>query len=245
MVPKVLVCVPTAEFARQAVFYDHLRLAMDPTYVRGYIGLHAQSPARNRNIGIQQLLNKPEDFTHIFFVDDDVILPQDTLKKLVAHDKDIVSGAYLMRAYPHQFIAFDSHNGKGGARHLYPELGVNGLVEVANMGLGCCLIRREVFEKMLPDCSIQGNDCHDFVRLGELVTDHWCDDFGFFKRAQEHGFKLFMDLSVKCGHMCTMTVYPDYKDGRHLVRYDTNGKNCVTFPMATLSEIEAANGNVK
>lgn len=239
---KILVCLPTAEFARQAKFYDYLFPALQigaaQGHVKQFIGLHGQSPARNRNIAIEMAIE--QDFTHIFFIDDDVIIPHDCIARLLVHDKDMVSGTYRMRSYPHQIIGFVSTDEIGGSVHIYPEHNQTGLVKITTGGLGCCLIKTDVFRAMLPDCKIQGNNCHDWIRLGEMQTDHWCDDLGFFMRAAKHGFELWLDLDLNCGHMATVTVWPDRIDGKYIVKYDSNGTQSVAFPAPALSELMAA-----
>lgn len=249
MVPKVLVAVPTAEMARTAMFYDTLRCIVQPPH--GIASSHGQSPARNRNSLIEQALQfeHPDGskFSHILFIDDDVLPPNDVIDRLLNHDVDMVSGLYLMRSFPHQPIAFDWMDSSGHARHFYPEHGQNGLVEISSGGLGCCLIKREVFEAMIPYCEVMEKDnCHNWIRLGEMVSDHWCDDLGFFMRARDLGFQLYLDLSVKCGHINTYVLRPEMSsEGVHIVKYDTGGTQSIAFPLPTLSELKAATSGAK
>ena len=199
MEPKVMIAVPTAELSRQAKFYDHFLILDRPPNTLVTFA-HGQSPARNRNVMIQQAIET--NCTHIFFVDDDVILRPDTLTNLLKWDTDLVSGLYLMRNYPHQPIIFDVVNDDGKCHHYY--LNGNGkkegLVEIVASGLGCLLINMRVFEKLEKP----------YIRLGELETDSWCDDLGFFKRARQAGFTAYCDLEVKVGHISTVIIWPSH-----------------------------------
>ena len=107
---KLLIGIPTSEFARAAVFYDWMDLLQKPVGVEIiHTRAHGQSPARNRNLIIQQAIDTACDY--IFFVDDDCLLPPDTLVKLLTHDVDCVTGLYSMRNYPHRPIIFRCSDG--------------------------------------------------------------------------------------------------------------------------------------
>ncbi len=217
---KILVGVPTAEFARQANFYDFYNCLKRPD---GTLCMftHGQSPARNRNILIKSALEN--DCTHVFFLDDDLQFGPDTLTKLLAHDLDIVGGYYLMRNYPHRPILFGEALEDGRCRTLFPNDGVEpGLVEMVATGLGCCLIKTSVFKQME----------EPWIRLGELEKDHWCDDIGFFRRVRALGIKMYCDLSVTVGHMGVAAMWPVYQDGKWLMAYDSGGEGRAAFPAA-------------
>lgn len=215
---KVFIAVPTADIGRRPEFYDYLDVMDKPD---GTVSsrAHGQSPARNRNIMIQQALD--HNCTHIAFFDDDIVVNKDTLFRLLEHrDRDIVTGLYLMRSFPHQPIIFDYSNDKGECKHHYPDSKEMGLIEIVNCGLGCCLIKTDVFRTMEKP----------WIRLGELEKDHWCDDIGFFNRARQYGYKLYCDLSIRVGHMTGVTVWPNVVDGKWMVSYDTRGTSQVIFP---------------
>lgn len=214
---KILVGVPTAEYARRADFYDFYNMLDRPMGTICTFA-HGQSPARNRNIMIEQALE--HNCTHILFLDDDVAFKPDLLTRLLAHDKDIVTGLYLMRNYPHQPIIFDYADNKGKCRYRYLKDGEKGLVEIINCGLGACLIKTEVFKSMEKP----------WIRLGELEKDHWCDDIGFFNRVRAAGFKLYCDLDCPVGHFASVTIWPNNVDGVWFTSYDSRGTSQVTFP---------------
>ena len=217
-IPKILVAVPTAGYSRNDSFYDYYNMLDKPegticTFARG------QSPARNRNLMIEQALE--HNCTHILFIDDDVAFPPDMLRKLMVHDKDIVTALYFMRQYPHQPIIFDYSDNEGKCHWLYPDDSQHELIKIENCGLGAVLIKTEVFKRMEKP----------WVRLGELEKDHWCDDISFFNRARAVGFELYCDLTIKVGHMVQTVVWPNYVDGKWFVTYDTCGTGSITFPM--------------
>jgi hypothetical protein len=212
---KLLIGVPTAEYARRADFYDYYNMLEKP---EGTICTfsHGQSPARNRNLMIDQALG--HKCTHILFLDDDLAFKSDLITRLAAHDKDVVSALYLMRNYPHQPILFDYSNNKGECRHFELRR-QRGLVRAVNFGLGACLINTRVFELLEKP----------YIRLGELEKDHWCDDIGFFNRLKDKGVELYCDLDTVAGHMTSVTVWPNIINNEWHVTYDSYGKGQVNF----------------
>lgn len=216
---KLVVAVPTLEFARRAVFYDHLKMLQVPVGTM-HASAHGQSPASGRNLMIQQALDVGA--THILFIDDDIAFTPELYHKLAAHNVDMVSALYLMRNYPHQPIMFDLVLDDARCRWKYLKEGDKGLHEVVATGLGACLIRTNVFRVM----------DKPWIRLGELDKDNWNDDIGFFLRARRAGFKLFVDLDTVCGHMASVTIWPTRKDGVWSTIYDTSGTDAVNVQPA-------------
>jgi hypothetical protein len=124
------------------------------------------------------------DFTHLLFVDSDMSFPPDALKKLVSHDKDIVSGRAHKRVANFEPCFYKKCDWKEAIiYHDYPE----GLIEVAAVGMAFCLIKREVFEKVSKPWF---NPTFD---IGE--------DLAFCMRAQEAGFKIWVDTDLEIGHV--------------------------------------------
>lgn len=214
---KIVIGLPTAEMARRADFYDYFNQIMRPegTYI---VSTHGQSPARGRNIIIEDALNN--NATHVFFIDDDVLIPSDALMKLLNHNKDIVTGLYLMRNFPHRPIIFNKAEANGSCHHHFLNGNGNDLIEIVAAGLGCCLIKTEVFKKLEKP----------WVRLGQLEMDHWCDDIDFFRRARDAGFKSYCDTTIKAGHISTVTLWPHQQDGNWFTAYDSGGPNKPIIP---------------
>lgn len=210
--PKVLIGVPTAEYSKRADFYDYLDLLHKPpdTFVSK---AHGQSPAKNRNLIIEHAL--AEGFSHILFLDDDTAFRPDTLMRLLAHDKEIVSGLYLMRNFPHQAIVFGEAVEGGGCKYLGLN-GQTGLVPIVAAGLGCILIKTEVFRRMRKP----------WIRLGEFPQDcdNWCDDIGFFNRVREVCTDIWCDLDILVGHMASVTIWPDRREGKWFTVYESHGQ---------------------
>jgi hypothetical protein len=221
---RVMIAVPTLEYARRADFYDYVNMIDKniPDTEVGQTFAHGQSPARNRNTMIEIALKN--NFTHMLFLDDDVVPRPDIIKKLLAHDVDIVTGLYLMRSHPHLPILFDESFTNGSCRFSILHPGLKGLVQVKNTGLGAALIKTDVFKRMSDDLP--------WIRLGQCEKDHWCDDIDFFNRARDiYGYKIWCDLECPVGHMLSATIFPMRKeDGTWVTAATFDQKNIFELP---------------
>lgn len=147
------------------------------------------------------------DFTHVMFIDSDMVFNSDLILKLVEHDKDIVSGLAFKRKPPYSPCIFKKLKigelGEGICE-IYEDY-QSGLNEVEGVGMACCLIKTEVFKKI----RASGQQCFTPIKgLGE--------DFAFCVRARQQGFKIFADTSLKVGHMgaiiCTEETYKAWNE---------------------------------
>jgi len=219
---RILIAVVTAEYARKADFYDHFWFLQTKV---GDIktGIHGQSPAQNRNVVIEKALELEVD--RVFFLDDDTVFQPDLLDNLRKHNVDIVTGLMFQRNFPHTPLIFDRVRESDGA--TYPRLMKSEedkeLIKVSAAGLGCCLIKTDVFRQLEPP----------WIRLGELTLDGWCDDIGFFKRARAANIQSYCDLSQRVGHTSTVTVWPTKLDGKWMTTYDSYGSGQLSTPQRT------------
>lgn len=221
---KVLIGLTTASQIRHAEMMPYfLSLAQAENCVLSTV--HGHSPAKGRNIIIDQAL--ANGCTHIFFLDDDMTPAPDTVSRLLKHDKDVVTGLYLMRSYPHFPVAFDRVFDNGFNKHLYLDPKVEGLIEITNCGLGCVLIKTDVFKKLEKP----------YVRLGEVVKDGWSDDIGFFNRIKQAGFKIYCDTDTVVGHITNLVIEPIKMEGQWFTQYKHNSGN-VNISQVVLSNEE-------
>jgi len=150
--------------------------------------------AKARNTLVQMALDRDRNapFDYVFWADDDVIFPTDMLQKLIAHDKDIVSGLYFARKMPHwpQIYEYAKEApGKFWFKIYYPPAE---LIEVDAVGAGCLLVKMDVFRKM--------------EKPWFLFTDELGEDMYFCHKAKQMGYSVFCDTSIKCGHITRAIV---------------------------------------
>ncbi len=135
-------------------------------------------------------------YDYLFFLDSDVIAPENALKKLLSHKKPLVTGVY------------PTLKQGGGNQHVIPCLTYyisediveqvpsedcrsGKLIEIGVAGLGCCLIHRKILEK------IAFRNIGDSKKAGE--------DAAFFYDARKKGFTAHADTSIDCTHLIRYT----------------------------------------
>lgn len=214
---KVMVGVITQEYSRRADFYDYFYLLKKPENGM-VIFCHDRSPAKARNLIIEAALE--HKCTHILFIDDDMVFDPDSLYKLLSHDKDIVTGLYLTRSYPHQPLIFDIADDTGACLYAYLSPEDSLLREIVAAGFGFLLVKTSIFEKMEKP----------YVRLGELDSEQWCDDIGFFNRVRKAGIRSYCDMDCCLGHIGTVIVRPEKTPNGWVTSYDTGGSGKVATP---------------
>ena len=133
-------------------------------------------------------------FDRVMWFDSDMKFAPDTLVRLSADmDKglDYVSGLYFTRRPPIKPCAFKelhwSGNDAGSEYYFdYPE----GLTECAGTGFGCCLTSVDLLKKVGDKF---GAPFAPLTGMGEDVSFCW--------RVIQTGTKMYLDTSVKCGHV--------------------------------------------
>jgi hypothetical protein len=162
------------------------------------------------------------DCTHLWMTDTDQVYPQDVLMRLLEHDLDIVAAKVHIRYPPYEPLLL-----RGNLDHFDvvsdPEWSSNGgqLVEVDATGFGSVLLNMKVFEDI--DQPWFEFDLHNHkTPVGE--------DIGFYMKARAAGYKVFVDCSIKIGHLVRLVVnedsyfaYKDVADGKSGIKIEQGG----------------------
>lgn len=143
-----------------------------------------------RNMLVKQALGDPQ-VTHLMWIDSDIVFeqppnPNEAILQLLRCDAPIVSGVYRARQktgfnyamwlrHPQGFVPIKEWTGNW--------------IEVGVVGMGCCLIKREVFEKVPEPWFWWGP--------GESPSE----DFNFCLKAAEYGYKINVYTSVRASHI--------------------------------------------
>lgn len=192
------------EVARFSECYCSL-MNMDRPPGTGFMQARSLHGPENWNI-MADLVLKDKTLDWIFCTEDDHIYPPDTLTKLLARDKDIVSGIYLKRDLPFEPVAY--HEVQDGTGNLYPHFlndYESGMVEVDVVGVGCLLIRRKVFETVPAPWWILTAPPTSPDKINSDVE--WC------RNVKRHGFSVWCDLDAPVGHVALTTIVPLRKGG--------------------------------
>lgn len=139
---------------------------------------------------------------YIFFIDDDVLPPINTIEKLYNHKKDIVSGLYFAKQQPHFPQIFKDSKRDVGRYDSVENYEKDALIEIDACGAGCMLIKKEVFEKLK-------QPYFQYIPKSE-TTPRKGEDYFFCEKAKKAGFKIFCDTSVLCKHIGTKYITAEF-----------------------------------
>lgn len=135
--------------------------------------------------------------THLWFIDDDMVIPQGTIRKLIDRKVDVVGSLYFGRNL--QPIIFDI---PFRMRHVAPRTGIH---QVDGMGCGSTLIHCSVLEKM----SLRYGDSYWFnnsVVPSDKGPMYLGEDVHFFMRLHEMGIPCYVDCDASVGHIGVNTI---------------------------------------
>jgi hypothetical protein len=204
--PIVNICIPKRE-ENDLIATNFNKLLNLRGYRNEFTEIHGQQVDVARNELAINSVKLGSEFT--FFIDNDIILPQNALVKMLEvmeedenHEIGAVTGDYLLKGNgaPHSaFLQLDE-------RGMVTELNrISDLPEVVDsnwlIGLGCCLIRTEVFRQIrYPWFScFSKNHAAKGVYEGEeggVNEDAFASELMF-----ENGYKIKILRDLKCLHV--------------------------------------------
>ena len=213
---KILIAVPTYETIYPDTFKSLWDMDKDGhevlfESVRGY----DVATARNRIARLA--LNLETDY--VLMVDNDVVLPKEALKLLLDGAEDVNLGFYAHRGtdnmYHGRTCICKLYDEEGNAYYHYPleseytaeemrgmaEAGET-KIEVHGGGMGCALIRTDVFRKT-------EYPWFDWVNYGNANRGMLSEDLYFCSLCRASGIKIHSDVRVGCGHMLRHVQWPE------------------------------------
>lgn len=195
--PKIAICIPHQETVYMQVAAGTLMpLAVAEKWCDFlYFFELGYSIGLQRDNLVKSALEQKADY--IWFIDSDMLFrdnPRVALKALFDMQIPIAAGLArekLSNIYP--FAAF-TRNATGAYEYVQKIEGLTPF-KVDGVGMYCCLIKREVFEKLKEPW---------FVYSNELAEDLY-----FCKKATEAGYEITIDPTVQLGHMGVFTLHPN------------------------------------
>lgn len=145
------------------------------------------------------------DATDLVFVDSDLAFDHDAIAKLIAHDRDVVCGAYPFKGNELGFPIRVITNGDGT-----PVVDkYTGLIEIEGGPTGLFRIQRSVLEKMcVEECKStavtdNGNPVYMLFDTGMLREKGvwWGEDYLFCLRWKDMGGRIWCEPSINFEHI--------------------------------------------
>jgi hypothetical protein len=166
--------------------------------------------SRVRNLIAKDFL--ASDCTDLMFIDSDINFNAEDIFRLMAWNidpkKGIVGGVPVARKKGSVYI---SSLDQGDDGEIY--MNAYGLVKAKRLATAFMLIRRDVFETLRDnhpewqyhdDRVMNGHEdkiCYSFFDFKSTPEGYVGEDYLFCDRAAEHGFEVWIDPTIKLGHM--------------------------------------------
>jgi len=189
--PKLAICIPLYRTIPVNFFVNFINRLMELlTSLDGWeIDVIMETGTvldRARNRLVEKALQREADY--IWFIDSDCIIPKGAFEKLLKLNAEIASGVYFVKVRPYVPVMRKEIEGR---LYFMELIDFNRVYEVDGIGMGCCLIKADVFKK-LPKPWFKFDWTEDGRELSE--------DLYFCRLARKHGFKILVDTSVIVGH---------------------------------------------
>ena len=189
---KLLIAIPSARYIETDCMVSLFEMKLEAMDSKEKIQMELFIPNSysvdvSRNVIAKYA--QENEFDYVMWVDSDIILPKNTLTRLLSHDKDIVAGVYSYKLL---------NNKNAVAKRLKQEEDYDdvplkeirestGIIPIDAVGFGCVLTKVSVFDKIQYPWFIYT------LEMGE--------DVYFCRKAQNVGLEIFLDTEVRCGHI--------------------------------------------
>ncbi len=129
----------------------------------------------------QQALLMKSDYA--LWLDSDMMFPNATAMRLMAHNEDVVCANYMKRSVPLQTVAYPE---RGDWENWLPLEGDQELQEVEGIGMGCMLMKTEVLKNIEPP----------YFNFEYRDGDWHGEDFYFQQKLRNAGYKILVDMNL-------------------------------------------------
>jgi hypothetical protein len=195
VLPKLALACPTYGYIDPRAAKS-VRVAIMDSRLRGVEWVGDVSPDRmgweaSRNIAAKSALEGGAE--GIIWFDSDMIVPPDSIYRLVSHGLDFTSGMYFQRAFPHFPLAATYDPKVDSFRWLvsWPDQSV--LFQVDGVGFGCVYTSAALLRSML--------DLKEVKDHGWFRKTKFSEDLNFCVYAAKVGVKPHVDSAIMCGHL--------------------------------------------
>lgn len=157
----------------------------------------------NRNWILNEALKGEVDY--ILWLDTDQLYPPNIIERLLQAQKDIIGSIYYKRGEPYSPVVYAKNDNptKPYTALNAPFIPKGEVMEVDGLGFGGLLVSTSVYKAMGDEKWMQyGKNFGIPVEM----EDQESHDLIFCKKAQKYGFKLFLDTSIRCGHISRQVI---------------------------------------
>ncbi len=230
---KITVSIPLfgPTMVHPKTFKSIVEMLMEPIEgheINVFINQLGPSLDLNRNDSVSRILEQNPDF--IMWLDADMVFPKDAIKRLVASigDAGACTGLYWRKANPHRCVIGRYAGWTNHTRNYMNQLKSLGFVdshgeqclfyeaidnlekvsEVDVFGMGCVLIRTDVFRSLKQPYFEYFNG----YKTGDHSFGPISEEMAFCAAVHKQGIKVVADPGVKCGHISELVVFEPQKE---------------------------------
>ena len=194
---KVLIAVPCTDYMHADFVTSLMKLTghMQREGIRHTVEI---LPGTLVYIGRDRLACKAinENFTHILFIDSDMVFDEHIVETLQFCDKDFVCGVFQSRRQPYGSCIYSSLKPleKVKSYGMQP-------FKIKGCGMACTMISTEILKEVQARYGSCFNpEIFDGIKFGE--------DLAFCWRANETGAEIWCDPTARVGHIAHVTIWP-------------------------------------
>tara|TARA_Y100000114_G_scaffold156774_1_gene185200 strand:+ start:1133 stop:2041 length:909 start_codon:yes stop_codon:yes gene_type:complete len=166
---KIMVCTPVHSDTSMHYTQSVLKFQQDcmqRQILVSFTLMKSSLVTQGRNLCVAEMLNHPDNYTHLLFIDSDIDFQSKTIFTMLEKDKDVISCVYPMKTFDWKKVwrrlnekegAINNADDLMNAGYTFPVkvedpsmIQVSdGLAEVTHAPTGCMLIKRNVLERMI------------------------------------------------------------------------------------------------
>ena len=190
---RILIAMPTAKNIEAETFRTIYNLKV-PHYVElDFNYFYGYRIDQVRNLIAHHTI--AEGYDYVLFVDSDMVLPDDTLLKMLNFNKEIVTGIYVQRRLDEKVTEVHGVDGHIKDPEFFED---KPYVEAQSTGFGCILIKTDV----LREIGYPQFEYHHSIDFKDTLSE----DADFCNKAIKAGFKIYVLTDLHFGHIGSFTL---------------------------------------
>lgn len=190
---KLMIAIPTTDYMHAAFVQSLIKLTarLQRDGVNHTVELVAGTLVyMARNKLASKAVN--EEYTHVLWLDSDMVFSETIVEDLTFCGKDFVCGAFQSRRPPYNSCIFSSLKPLERVKDYGKEP-----FQVAGCGMACTLVSTEIMKAVL----MQFGTC--FVPMEDFG-----EDLAFCVRARKLGYQIWCEPTVRAGHIAHVPIWP-------------------------------------
>jgi choline kinase len=192
---KLSILVPTKDLVHSQFTYSLTQLikTTSESGIDVYVFFDSSTILLNQR---EKLIEQAKEIKsdYVLWLDSDMVFPSTTALRLLNHKKDIVGCNYMKRCIPQKPVAYTNVKDWDSWVPMKPQ---EDLVKVEGVGMGCLLMKTNVFKKLK-------KPYFEFI-YKEETKDWYGEDFNLLEKLRNNGYSVYIDtiLSMDIKHLGT------------------------------------------